>query len=113
VAPLGINVTNIEPGGMRTDYSGRSLRQAATTIDDYASVAHAARRVLADHAGHEPGDPAKVAAAILKVVDAENPPRQLLLGADAVLYATRHAARFQAELGAWASVSLSTGFEED
>jgi len=113
VAPFGIKVTNIEPGGMRTDYSGRSLRHAARTIEDYASVAHAARRILADHAGHEPGDPARVAAAILKVVDAEDPPRQLLLGADAVLYATRHMARFQAELGAWASVSLSTGFAED
>ena len=113
VAELGIKVTNIEPGGMRTDYSGRSLRHAAKTIDDYASVAHAARRILADHSGHEPGDPAKVAAAILKVVDAENPPRQLLLGADAVLYATRHMARFQAELGAWAPVSLSSGFAED
>jgi len=112
VAPFGIKVTNIEPGGMRTDYSGRSLRQAARAIEDYASVAHAARRVLADHAGHEPGDPDKVAAAIIKVVDAENPPRQLLLGADAILYATRHMARFQAELGAWASVSLSTGFDQ-
>ena len=112
VEPLGIKVTNIEPGGMRTDYSGRSLRQAARTVDDYASVAHAARRILADHAGHEPGDPAKVAAAILRVVDADNPPRQLLLGADAILYATRHMARFQAELGAWAPLSLSTGFDE-
>jgi NAD(P)-dependent dehydrogenase (short-subunit alcohol dehydrogenase family) len=112
VEPLGIKVTNIEPGGMRTDYSGRSLRQAARSIDDYASVAHAARRILADHAGHEPGDPAKVAAAILQVVDAETPPRQLLLGADAILYATRHMARFQAELGAWAPLSLSTAFDE-
>jgi NAD(P)-dependent dehydrogenase (short-subunit alcohol dehydrogenase family) len=113
VAELGVKVTNIEPGGMRTDYSGRSLRHAASVIDDYAGVAHAARRILADHAGHEPGDPAKVAAAILKVVDTEDPPRQLLLGADAVLYATRHIARFQAEFGAWAPVSLSTGFDED
>ncbi|HLZ83035.1 MAG TPA: SDR family NAD(P)-dependent oxidoreductase, partial [Caulobacteraceae bacterium] len=112
VADFGIKVTNIEPGGMRTDYSARSLRQVARVIDDYADVAHAARRILADHAGHEPGDPAKVAAAILKVVDAENPPRQLLLGADAIHYATRHMARFQAEIGAWAPLSLSTGFEE-
>ncbi|MDB5479753.1 MAG: short-chain dehydrogenase/reductase [Caulobacteraceae bacterium] len=112
VAEFGIKVTNVEPGGMRTDYSGRSLRQTARVIDDYASVAHAARRILADHAGHEPGDPARVAAAIMRVVDAENPPRQLLLGDDAILYATRHMARFQEEMGAWAALSLSTGFEE-
>jgi NAD(P)-dependent dehydrogenase (short-subunit alcohol dehydrogenase family) len=111
VAELGIKVTNIEPGGMRTDYAGRSLRHAERRIADYGGAAHFARRILAEHAGHEPGDPAKVAAAILKVADAENPPRQLLLGADAILYATRHLARFQAEMGEWAPLSLSTGFD--
>jgi NAD(P)-dependent dehydrogenase (short-subunit alcohol dehydrogenase family) len=111
VAELGIKVTNVEPGGMRTDYAGRSLRHTQRMIDDYAGAAHFARRILAGHAGHEPGDPAKVAAAILKIADAENPPRQLLLGADAVLYATRQMARFQAEIGEWAPLSLSTGFD--
>jgi len=111
VEELGIKVTNVEPGGMRTDYAGRSLRQSQRLIDDYAGVGHQARRILADHAGHEPGDPAKVAAAILTVADAETPPRQLLLGADAVLYATRNMARFQAEIGQWAPLSLSTAFD--
>lgn len=112
VEPLGIRVSNIEPGGMRTDYAGRSLRQTQRLIDDYAGgPGHQARQILADHAGHEPGDPAKVAAAILRVVDAADPPRQLLLGADAMLYATRHMARAQAEIGQWAEVSLSTKFD--
>ena len=111
VAELGIKVTNVEPGGMRTDYAGRSLRQTQRIIGDYDGAAHFARRILAEHAGREPGDPAKVASAILKIADAETPPRQLLLGADAVLYATRHVARFQAEMGEWAPVSLSTGFD--
>jgi NAD(P)-dependent dehydrogenase (short-subunit alcohol dehydrogenase family) len=111
VEGLGIKVTNVEPGGMRTDYAGRSLRASPRLIDDYAGVGHQARRILADHAGHEPGDPAKVAAAILTVADAEAPPRQLLLGADAVLYATRQLARFQAEIGQWAPLSLSTAFD--
>jgi len=106
VEPLGIRVTNIEPGGMRTDYAGRSLRQTQRAIEDYAAIP--ARQILA---GHEPGDPAKVAGAILRVADAESPPRQLLLGADAVLYATRQLARFQTEMGQWAPLSLSTGFD--
>ncbi|HXQ15201.1 MAG TPA: oxidoreductase [Caulobacteraceae bacterium] len=112
VEGLGIKVINIEPGGMRTDYAGRSLRQTQGLIDDYdGGPGRQARAILADHAGHEPGDPAKVAAAILTVVDAANPPRQLLLGADAMLYATRHMARFQAEIGQWAELSLSTRFD--
>jgi len=112
VEGLGIKVINIEPGGMRTDYAGRSLRQTQGLIDDYeGGPGRQARAILADHAGHEPGDPAKVAAAILTVVDAADPPRQLLLGADAMLYATRHMARFQAEIGQWAELSLSTRFD--
>jgi NAD(P)-dependent dehydrogenase (short-subunit alcohol dehydrogenase family) len=112
VEPLGIKVTNIEPGGMRTDYAGRSLRRTQRTIDDYdGGPAHAAGLILADHGGHEPGDPAKVAAAILKVADAEAPPRQLLLGADAIRYATLRLARLQTEIGEWAAVTLSTAFD--
>jgi NAD(P)-dependent dehydrogenase (short-subunit alcohol dehydrogenase family) len=112
VEPLGVKVTNVEPGGMRTDYAGRSLRHVQGRIDDYDDgPAHMARAILADHAGHEPGDPAKVAAAILALADAAAPPRQLLLGADAILYATRHAARAQAEMGQWVGVSLSTRFD--
>ena len=57
---------------------------------------------MADHAGHEPGDPAKAAAAILAIAGTDDPPLQLLLGADAMLYATRELARYQAEIGRWA-----------
>lgn len=112
LAPLGIKVTNVEPGGMRTDYAGRSLRVAERRIDDYEATAHASERILAQHAGSEPGDPARIAAAILQVVDAPEPPVQLLLGADAVRYATQSMAAFQEEFGRWAALSLSTAFPE-
>ena len=113
VAELGVKVINVEPGGMRTDYAGRSLHQTQKIIDDYDGAARNARRILAEHGGHESGDPAKVAAAILVVVDAETPPLQLLLGADAMHYATRHMARFHQEIGEWAALTMSTGFPED
>ena len=112
VAGLGIKVTNVEPGGMRTDYAGRSLTVTARRIDDYADSAHNAERILGGHAGQEAGDPARVAAAILKVAAAPEPPLQLLLGADAVHYATQSWAAFQEEFGRWAPLSFSTGFPE-
>jgi len=113
VAPFGISVTNVEPGGMRTDYAGRSLVVAQARIEDYdAGPARQARDILADHAGHESGDPDKVAEAILAVVASDSPPRRLLLGADAVHYATRQWAAAQAELGEWAKLALSTGFDQ-
>jgi NAD(P)-dependent dehydrogenase (short-subunit alcohol dehydrogenase family) len=113
VAEFGVKVTNVEPGGMRTDYAGRSLIVTQRQIDDYDGAARNAQRILGDHAGHEPGDPVKVAQAILAIAGAEDPPLQLLLGADAMLYATRQLAAFQTDIGRWASLTLSTGFDPD
>jgi len=112
VAEFGVKVTNVEPGGMRTEYAGRSLIVSERKIADYDGAARNAERILGDHAGHEPGDPAKVAAAILAIAGADEPPLQLLLGADAMLYATRQLAAFQTEIGRWAKLTLSTGFSD-
>jgi NAD(P)-dependent dehydrogenase (short-subunit alcohol dehydrogenase family) len=109
VAGFGIKVTNVEPGGMRTAYAGRSLVRAAQTIADYEhGPAHAAAQILAAHAGAEPSDPAKVAAVILRLSDHPDPPLHLLLGADALDYATRRLEQLQAEFAAWRDVTLST-----
>jgi NAD(P)-dependent dehydrogenase (short-subunit alcohol dehydrogenase family) len=111
VASLGIKVSNVAPGGMRTNYAGRSLVQAAGRIADYDDgPGRAASRILAEHAGAEPGDPAKVAAAILKLVDAPDPPVHLVLGADALGYAEGRIERLEAEIAAWRAVSLAVGF---
>ncbi|MGK2742073.1 oxidoreductase [Tepidicaulis sp. LMO-SS28] len=113
VRPLGIKVTNVEPGGLRTDFSGRSLSETTLHLDDYGETAHLSQRILAGHAGEEPGDPAKAAAAILKTADMEDPPLHLLLGADAMHYAGRKLAQLQAEMTAFAPLTLSTGFDEE
>ncbi|HEY7851845.1 MAG TPA: oxidoreductase [Caulobacteraceae bacterium] len=111
VAPLGIKVINVAPGGMRTDYAGRSLVIAAESIGDYeGGPGHAAQAILADHSGTEGGDPAKVAQAILNAVDLAEPPRRLLLGADALHYAQAHIDGLEADMAAWKAVSLSVGF---
>lgn len=110
VAELGIQVVNVEPGGMRTDYAGRSLIKAARRIDDYDGAARDAERIMGGHMGHEPGDPAKVAQVVLALADDAAPPLQLLLGADAILYATQKQAQVQASMGQWIATSLSTGF---
>ncbi len=110
-AELGIQVTNVEPGGMRTDYAGRSLVHAAQTIADYDGLARQARHILADHAGHEPGDPARVAQAIVDVAGAPGAPLHLLLGADAQHYAMRKLEALAADFERWKALTLSVGFE--
>jgi NAD(P)-dependent dehydrogenase (short-subunit alcohol dehydrogenase family) len=113
VAAFGIKVTNVAPGGMRTDWAGRSLQVSARRIAGYEQTAHQAEQILGGHSGHEGGDPAKVAAAILRIAGAPDAPVQLVLGADAVHYVTQARAAFEAEFGRWAPLSLSTGYDEE
>ncbi|MEJ2818213.1 MULTISPECIES: oxidoreductase [unclassified Caulobacter] len=112
VAELGIKVTNVAPGGLRTNFAGGSKTIVASKIADYDGLARDAERIMADHAGHEPGDPAKAAQAVLRIADEEAPPLHLLLGEDALKYAGYAAAGLQADIDAWKDLTLSIGFED-
>lgn len=105
VKPLGIKVIMIEPGGLRTDFATRSRVHSARVIDDYDATVGQCRRILADHAGHEPGDPAKAARIILDVAASPEPPLRLLLGSDAVGYATSKLEAQSQEIRQWAALS--------
>lgn len=111
VAPLGIRVTNVAPGGLRTAFSAERLPGAEPTIADYAGTAHLARRVLQDKHGHEPGCPQRAAEAILVALAAPEPPLLLLLGEDALHYAEHEFAALEQEMAAWKDVSLSIAAE--
>ena len=79
VADFGIHVTLIEPGGFTTDWSGDSAKRSAELpAYDEMREKTAAWRATRNAA---PGDPAASAAAILKVVDAEEPPLRVFFGA--------------------------------
>ena len=112
VAELGIKVTNVAPGGLRTSFSTGSKAIVASKIADYEGLARDAERIMADHAGHEPGDPAKAAQAVLRIADEEAPPLHLLLGEDALKYVGYASAGLQADIDAWKDLTLSIGFAD-
>jgi NAD(P)-dependent dehydrogenase (short-subunit alcohol dehydrogenase family) len=110
VKGLGIHVTAVEPGSFRTDWAGRSMIRAARSIPDYDAVMNPLRERRQAASGHQQGDPAKAAAAILTIVEAKDPPAHLLLGSDAVRFAQEKMQALQAEFDRWKSVSLSTDY---
>jgi NAD(P)-dependent dehydrogenase (short-subunit alcohol dehydrogenase family) len=112
VAELGIKVTNVAPGGLRTSFSTGSTAIVASKIADYDGLARDAERIMTDHAGSEPGDPIKAAQAILTIADADAPPLHLLLGEDALKYAGYAAAGLAADIDAWKELTLSIGFAD-
>lgn len=108
VAPLGIQVTTIEPGGFRTDFAGRSLTESSLVIDDYADTAGKRRKAHDTAHGTQPGDPAKAAKAIVAMVDGGTAPAFLLLGTDALTSFRRVQAARNEEIAVWEPVTRST-----
>ena len=106
-------MTAVEPGAFRTDFSGRSLSQSSTVIDDYADTAGKRRKERDTAHGTQPGDPAKAAQALIAVVESADPPGLLLLGQDALATFRQILDAQQAEVDAWQKLSASTAFEQD
>jgi NAD(P)-dependent dehydrogenase (short-subunit alcohol dehydrogenase family) len=110
VGPLGIRVTLIEPGPFRTDFQGRSMTAVAKPIDAYAETAGARRAQLRASSGKQAGDPARAADAIIKVVEAADPPLHLVLGSNGVQRVREALNGVLRSVDAWEAVSLATDF---
>ena len=106
VAPLGIKVTVLEPGGMRTDWAGSSMRIDPVRNEYVATVGAAAAMSNSGNLGAS--DPAKVAALLLEIVDMAEPPARLLVGPDAYRYATAAGRDLLESDQKWEALSLST-----
>ena len=111
LAPLGIHATVVEPGFFRTDFlDEQSLSKTAQRIGDYAETVGAMRDFAAGHNHAQPGDPAKLARAMLQLAHAEKPPVRLPLGSDTVAVIERKNGTVAAELAQWRALALSTDF---
>jgi NAD(P)-dependent dehydrogenase (short-subunit alcohol dehydrogenase family) len=109
MAPLGVHVTIVEPGGFRTDFAGASTR-IKEGHPAYSETVGKTAAMQRDYDGKQPGDPKRAAQAIIAISKAEKPPLRLVLGKDAYARAERTDEGRLAELRAWRDVSVSTDF---
>lgn len=108
VAPFGVKVCALEPGGMRTNWGARAYHETPALLADYEPSVGAIIRALATHWGHENSDPAKVAQLILRLPDYDQLPAHLLVGSDAVQFAAQAEATRAAAAERWRELSVST-----
>jgi len=113
LAPLGIRATVVEPGFFRTDFlNADSVVSTDKRIEQYAESVGVMRAMMADANHKQPGDPAKLSQAILKLADDSNPPLRLALGSDTVAAIQKKNQFVETELQAWMQVSVSTNHDD-
>jgi NAD(P)-dependent dehydrogenase (short-subunit alcohol dehydrogenase family) len=113
VAPFGIKTTIVEPGFFRTKFlEPESKFLAKATIDDYAQRNAQYHAFWEEKNGQQEGDPAKLAKALITIVNQEEPPSRWIAGADALAGAEQKVAELQQQINAYRDLSISLAYED-
>ena len=110
VAPFGVRVCALEPGGMKTNWGQRAHQDIPELLPDYEPSVGALVKALLPLWGKENSDPARVAEIVLRLANYQQLPSHLLLGSDAVRYAAEAEAKRAADAEHWRPISVSTDF---
>jgi NAD(P)-dependent dehydrogenase (short-subunit alcohol dehydrogenase family) len=112
VEQFGITTTIVNPGFFRTELlTDESTKYADRVIDDYTDGRTRQMAFWKGANGHQPGDPAKLAKAIVKIANEEKPPLRFVGGADAVETAEQVSATLLKEANAYRELSSSLAHE--
>lgn len=107
MAPLGVKITTIEPGGIRTDWAGSSMKIPPISAP-YEQTVGAFAKMIRESSGHQSSDPAKIASLIVGLANREDAPAELLVGADAVDYVKRSDEAVTENDRKWHDLSITT-----
>jgi short-subunit dehydrogenase len=111
-AALGIKVTILEPGSTRTDFAGSSMAKTKQALPDYdeTAVKLTLDRMAARH-GAQPGDPKRIAKALLKLSRLDAPPLRFATGDDGISRMRSKLARTTADADKFEQLGLAVAFE--
>ena len=113
VAPFGIRTTVVEPGFFRTDLlTQESTNYAEPSIDDYAERTRQTVTAWNGMNGRQGGDPAKLARALVQLLDGDEPPTRWVAGADAVQGVEQKARDLVAQVDAHRGLSSSLAHDD-
>jgi NAD(P)-dependent dehydrogenase (short-subunit alcohol dehydrogenase family) len=112
VAPFGIRTMIVEPGFFRTELlTEESTNYPEPSIDDYAEKTKQTVAAWKHISGTQPGDPAKLAGALIMLISKDDPPLRWPAGADAVAAVEQKARDLLAHAEAYRELSTSLWFD--
>lgn len=112
LAPLGIKVMVVEPGPFRTDFLGRSGKEAGVRIPDYETTVGKTRDYFKTQAGKQPGDPQRAVEAMVEAMSSPEPPKHLLLGKIALQRYRDHIKQWSESLDKWQDITTGADFPD-
>jgi len=112
VAPFGVKVCTLEPGGIRTNWARRAGQNAPDLLPEYEASVGSIRKLLRSLEGRSEGDPRKIAAVIVQLANSDEVPLRLILGVDAEKRVHQAEAARASEAEKWRHLTVSTVFED-
>src|SRR3979411_380374 len=112
VAPFGLKVCTLEPGGIRTNWARRAGQNAPVLLPDYEASVGPILKMLQSLDGRSEGDPRKIADVIVQLANSDEVPVRLILGVDAEKRVQQAEAARASEAERWRHLTVSTVFED-
>jgi NAD(P)-dependent dehydrogenase (short-subunit alcohol dehydrogenase family) len=112
VAPFGVKICTLEPGGIRTNWARRAREKTPELIPEYEASIGPIMKLLRSHELRSEGDPKKIADVVVQLANSAEVPARLVLGVDAEKRVQRAEEARASEAAKWHHVTVSTVFPD-